>query len=157
MENPPQLNEFYTSGKNLFKLNKYAESLSCFEEILKQSFSEQIIDDKTYDIIEDTINYIRLIATKLHSNSAEKISILYDEFLMHKQKMAYIPQAEKRQKLVQAQCVNASQELLPLIGNMMENLTNKNSNSRIPLIAGFTVGAVAASAATYYYVHNKHK
>ena len=151
------IQEFFESGKNLFKIGKNSEALACFKEILKQGFNEENVNDSFFEIFDQTFDSIRLIASKENYAESELISTLYDEFLMHKQKLNFIPDQDKKRKVTHSVCVNAAQELIPHVDQLIEGLTKGNGHSQAPLIIGFAVGAVAASAATYYFVKNKKK
>ena len=156
-EKTASIQEFFESGKNLYKLGKNSEALACFEEILKQGFNEENVSDSFFDIFDQTMDRIRLIAAKEKYADSEQISTLYDEFLMHKQKLSYITEQDKKEKVIHTQCVNMAQELIPHVDQMIDSLTHGKDHSQTPLIIGFAVGAVAASAATYYIVKKKKK
>ena len=152
MEEDP-LQAYLETGNNLFKNNKINESLTCFEQILISAFDETNFDENYFDIFEQTINNIRLIALKCDYNRVQQISDTYDEFLMHKQKLAYIPDKEKREKLIHTRCINAAQELLPHLQIIKEKLSNvKRFTSKVTLGIGFIIGAISASIITYYIV-----
>ena len=152
MEN--SLQEYLDTAKNLLKLKKYYESLDIYEEILKEAYKEKY-ENNFFDIFDEALNQIRIIAAKLNYQGAEELSTLYDEFLMKNSSINSFPDKKEREKRVKNQYISAANDFIIHINNIKEKI-NQPKNASTPLIIGFAVGAVAAAAATaFFFVRNR--
>ena len=152
MEN--SLQEYLDTAKNLLKLKKYYESLDIYEEILKEAYKEKY-ENNFFDIFDEALNQIRIIAAKLNYQGAEELSTLYDEFLMKNSSINSFPDKKEREKRVKNQYISAANDFIIHIDNIKEKI-NQPKNASTPLIVGFAVGAVAAAVATaFFFVRNR--